>query len=389
MIGCRRRSAGPGRGRRRAGQRAPARRAARVIFSPRARESPGLQREVRQQLLELLLVLGLGHLILSQPQRGDLRSSASRCSTSARSAGSAFAISTVRDRGGARNSVAANLPSPPSSSVACSVRMLPLCLVRRGHLRLRVVERFEHRHAAVAVAIGGVAVERLDEEAREPRLVAFAAGLGRGDDGARRAGQRREERAARARGVDERDALGRQLVEQLRVVAGGQIGTGQVEGGAGRRSCRGRSAGRTTSSFGFARAARSAKALVTFSRVERRLCAPDRARPFGEIGDVGVGDAALLRRVDDRGRPFVELRRVLLVAGDAGDDEQVHVLRGGRTRSGASENEPASARAAHGDADRSCQPPLSAGIPIRRATRPSSSDAAAPACPTARALRRR
>ena len=74
-----------------------------------------------------------------------------------------------------------------------------------------VIERLEHRHAAVAIAVGGVVVERLDEVLGEARLVALAAGLGRGDDGPRRPGQRLQKRAARARGVDEDDLLRREL----------------------------------------------------------------------------------------------------------------------------------------------------------------------------------
>ena len=60
----------------------------------------------------------------------------------------------VRDRSGARNSVAASLPWPPSSSVACSVRMWPSCSYAAFTFGRGVVERFLHRDAAVAVAIG-------------------------------------------------------------------------------------------------------------------------------------------------------------------------------------------------------------------------------------------
>ena len=56
------------------------------------------------------------------------------------------------------NCVAASLPSPPSSSVACSVQDVPALLVGRLDLGFGVVERLEDRDPAVAVAIGGVAV---------------------------------------------------------------------------------------------------------------------------------------------------------------------------------------------------------------------------------------
>ena len=105
----------------------------------------------------------------------------------------------------------------------------PFLLKGLRHLRLRVLERLGDRDVAVAIAVGGVVAERGDEELGELRLVALAAGLGRGDDHAAGRGDRRQERAARAAGVDEGDALRRQLGEQLRPVGDGQIGPGQVE----------------------------------------------------------------------------------------------------------------------------------------------------------------
>ena len=88
-----------------------------------------------------------------------------------------------------------------------------------------------------------------------------------------------------------------------------------------------------TSSLGRARAARSANALVTFSLVDRppnpRRIALDLV---GQVGDVGVGESALvLGRVDHRRRPLVELLAVFGIALDAGDHEQVGVLGGSRT----------------------------------------------------------
>jgi hypothetical protein len=65
---------------------------------------------------------------------------------------------------------------------------------------------------------------------------------------------------------------------------------------------------------------------------ERFLDAVTRGPRVGEVGDVGLGDGVLLLRgVDEAGRPLLELLRVLLVARDAGDDEQVRLLsEGGR-----------------------------------------------------------
>ncbi len=84
------------------------------------------------------------------------------------------------------------------------------------------------------------------------------------------------------------------------------------------------------SSSGLALVDRSVNAFVTFSRVARALhLAAALIRVFAEIRDVGGGHAVLLRGVDDRLRPLVEFLDVLLVAADAGNDEEVRVLRDG------------------------------------------------------------
>ena len=60
---------------------------------------------------------------------------------------------------------------------------------------------------------------------------------------------------------------------------------------------------------------------------ERLLDAVFRGRAIREHGDVRVGDRVLfLRGVDERRRPLRELLRMLLVAGDAGNHQQVRLL---------------------------------------------------------------
>ena len=175
--------------RRRAGDEAPARRAPVSFLRLELPDRPGLERQLGQQLLELLLVRAPRPCCsFFSRSSATCRSSASRSSSSARSSGSAFAISADRDRGGARNCVAASLPSLPSSSVACSVRDVPALFVGRRDLRawrsrtLRAPTRGRCDRGRRLVA-----AERLDEKLREPRLVALAAGPGRRDDRPRRA----------------------------------------------------------------------------------------------------------------------------------------------------------------------------------------------------------
>src|SRR5437667_1572648 len=74
----------------------------------------------------------------------------------------------------------------------------PLLFVRLGDLGAGVLEGFEDRYAAVAIAVGGVVFERFHEIRREAGLVSFAAGFCRRDDGAARSCAGRQETGARA-----------------------------------------------------------------------------------------------------------------------------------------------------------------------------------------------
>ena len=88
-------------------------------------------------------------------------------------------------------------------------RQQPLAHVRRGHRLLREVERFEDRDLAVAIAVGRLGGERVDERSAEERRVLLVAGARRGDDHAAGARQRLDERSAGARRVHEHHALRR------------------------------------------------------------------------------------------------------------------------------------------------------------------------------------
>ena len=92
-------------------------------------------------------------------------------------------------------------------------------------LRARVVEDFLERDAAVAVAVGHVALERLHEEGREAGFVLLAAGARGRDDEAALPLEHVHERAARAGRIDEDDSLRRELLEDARRIVGGEIGT--------------------------------------------------------------------------------------------------------------------------------------------------------------------
>ncbi len=101
---------------------------------------------------------------LHQPQRGDLAARSRRAPRRAPSPpGSVMStFSAASARPVPRNTVAASWPSPPSSSVACSVRSSPSA-GRPPHLRLRVLERFAHRDVAVAIAIRRIVAVGRDE----------------------------------------------------------------------------------------------------------------------------------------------------------------------------------------------------------------------------------
>ena len=174
-------------------------------------------------------------------------------------------------------------------------------LVGRLDLGLGVVERFEHRHAAVAVAIGAVALQRFDEERRRsavslrspPVLVAVTIV---------RPGPASTDRNAplELAVLTKTTRCSLKLVEQRLVVVRRQVGARQVERRLRPSKLPWPMSSTKTSSLALARAAMSANALATFSRVERPL--HPRGVELGllaEVGDVGVGDAVLLRRVDD------------------------------------------------------------------------------------------
>jgi hypothetical protein len=193
-----------------------------------------------------------------------------------------------------------------------------LLLERVGDLDAGVLERFQNRHVAVAVAVTGVVDERFHEERRELGLVAFATGLGRGDDHPSWRGDARQESAARAAGVDERHVLRGELRQQLVPVGDRRVRAREVEGSL-----------------------RAVKAAVADQQDHHRVVRLDARRQIverlldagavgvraGEIGDVGVRHlVVLLGGVDERGRPFLKERGVLVVSGDAGDHQQVSLL---------------------------------------------------------------
>ena len=60
---------------------------------------------------------------------------------------------------------------------------------------------------------------------------------------------------------------------------------------------------------------------------------------IGKIRDVGVGQPALFRSVDHLPGPFVKLHRVLVVATNAGDDQETRVLSRGAASEGAEQQQ--------------------------------------------------
>ena len=119
-------------------------------------------------------------------------------------------------------------PSPVSSSTGFSTVSWPALPVVLPHAEAGAGERLPHRDARVLVEIGLRLAERLHEEAREHRLVALDAAVGGGDDDAPFAGQARQERRARRRGVDE-DDLAADRRDQRLPVGGLEVGPDQVE----------------------------------------------------------------------------------------------------------------------------------------------------------------
>ena len=176
------------------------------------------------------LVFRRVHAFLEQPQRSRRGRSRSRRSRYERAHfGSAGSVAAS-----AAEPIASSDATLPSAAVVAG-SWLPLCrrcrrarvlgreqpflLVGALHLGLRELERLEHRHAPVLVRVGLFAGQRVDEVAAEERRVVFRAVARRGDDRPARRRQLVDERAAGARGVDEHDLLGRQLLE-LRVEVG-------------------------------------------------------------------------------------------------------------------------------------------------------------------------
>jgi hypothetical protein len=213
-------------------------------------------------------------------------------------------------------------------------------LVRCRYLGLGEVECLEHRYPAVAIAIGGVALQRLDEELGEACLVALAARSRPGDDDAARPGERLQERTAGTGGVDEHHALRREPVEEQRIILGRQVGTDKVERGA--LSIEGAVADEDDEDLIVRPGARREVSEGLADVLPRRAGSRRRAvgRRLGrQRQDVGVGDAHLLRRVDDCRRPLLELRGVLVRSADTGDYDEVGVLRGSDASGGEREQQ--------------------------------------------------
>ena len=92
-----------------------------------------------------------------------------------------------------------------------------------------VPKRLEQRDASVLVGVGDVFGQRVDEKLREMRFIALERALSRRDDDPVRSRQHRQHVAARARHVDERDLLCREVPKQLREIARAQVGTGNAD----------------------------------------------------------------------------------------------------------------------------------------------------------------
>ena len=197
-------------------------------------------------------------------------------------------------------------------------------------------ERLQHRHAPVAILVRLLRAvgERLDEVAPEEGGVALAAVAGRGHHHAPGAGQRLQEGAAGAGGVHERDPLDVQPVQQRREVLGRRIAARQVDAGAvGEAAVAEENDGDVVGRTGA-----PGDRLDGGGHVLARRSIRDRLRievgPLAEIDDVPGGQTvAPGGRLDQGCRPGVELLGVGGVAAEAGDHQQVRLLRvrrGGR-----------------------------------------------------------
>ena len=211
----------------------------------------------------------------------------------------------------------------------------PIRLVVLRYPDTGVGEGLEHRDAAVLVHVGGglAAGEGVDEVTSEQRRVPLAAATGRRHHEPVGAGQGLDERSARARGVDERDAPAVEAVEQLRIVVDRQVAARQVDAG------------------------RAAHAAVSEQHDDDVVAARG---PLGErvdgrrdvlargaVGDAlridlrvlaQVGDplrrqvVARRRRLDQCRGPRVELLPVGRIPAEPHHDQQVRLLRAGVRR---------------------------------------------------------
>ena len=141
-----------------------------------------------------------------------------------------------------------------------------------------------------------------------------------------------QERAARAGGVDERERWVGKLVEQLRVVVGGEIGPGRLNAPCRPSKLPWPMSSTNTSSLALARAGDVGERLGDVLVVERPRMPPASIGVLAEIGDVGVGTPCFFAASTTPVAHLWNCFDVLFVAADAGDDEQVGVLRRGRRR---------------------------------------------------------
>ena len=212
----------------------------------------------------------------------------------------------------------------------------PVGLVDPGHLGDGVLERLEHRDAVIPVLVRlpRALRERGDEMAPEDGLVPLPAAAGRGDHRPPFAGEGGDEAAARRGGVDERDPLRLQPLEQQIVVFGGQVAPRQIEPRLAVliAAVPDQQNQHVVVRLGPLRDVRHRR----FDVLARRPAVHPVRVDVGLLGQpdhiVGGQLVPLGRRVDQRRRPPVELLRIGGIAAETGDDENVGLLGGGRAR---------------------------------------------------------
>ena len=222
-------------------------------------------------------------------------------------------------------------PSPRAALAAVFERRMlgqqqPFLLKRLRHLRLGVFERFADRHVAVAIAIGGLVVECRHEVLGEVGVVPLAAGLRRGHDHATRTGQRLQERAARAAGIDEHDALRREASTAVwRSPQRVRSGPMQIE--RGDRSVETAVADEQHEHFiiGFDACRRCLRTPSPVSSTPACASGLRRSERYVMLAS-GTPSFFLAASMNGLG-PFLKFLRVFLVARDAGDHEHVRLLR--------------------------------------------------------------